>query len=208
MRKKGTWGDGVMISAATLVYGREVIVLSAETQRPIQDFGIPKSSNIQILDDADRKPSIFLGMMAFGPTRLLNKTNTSKTLNHFVSLVPVALSQSANNVPSKVTDRSSDSVFFSAISTSTASPPSQSFSTTGIDVVRYATSVLADTSESSSSEQDPVTHTNCDAEAVFNANSEDESAHTFNTKLESAVKKRKLASTSYDKYTWIKRLCV
>ena len=71
MEKKGTWGDGVMISAASLLYGREVIVISAETQQPIQGFGNSKWANPQTYNDdheGERKPNILLGMMEFGAT--------------------------------------------------------------------------------------------------------------------------------------------
>ena len=39
MVQNGIWGDGVMVSAATLMYCREVIVISGDTLQPIQDFG-------------------------------------------------------------------------------------------------------------------------------------------------------------------------
>jgi hypothetical protein len=125
MEKKGTWGDRVMTSAATLLYGREVIVLSAEIQRPVQGFGNSKLANPQTHNgdhEGDRKPNILLGMMAFGATQLQIKTNMSKTLNHFVSLEPVAShSQPTQNVSFQVMDGSSDSVMSSAVSASSAS---------------------------------------------------------------------------------------
>lgn len=98
MGQNGIWGDGVMVSAATLLYCREVIVISGDTQQPIQDFGdtsVP-SSNCQI----NNKPKIVLGIMKAD-------MSTSKTLNHYVGLVPAVTHSSTNNLPFEVADRSS-----------------------------------------------------------------------------------------------------
>jgi hypothetical protein len=101
-----------MISASTLLYGREVVMISAETQQPIQDCGNTNWAIPETYDgdhEGERKPNIFLGMMEFGATQLQSKTNMPKTLNHFVSLQPVAShGKPTQNVSFQVMDGSSD----------------------------------------------------------------------------------------------------
>lgn len=100
MGQNGIWGDGVMVSAATLLYCREVIVISGDTLEPIQDFGdtsVPvPSSNCQI----NNKPKIMLGIMKAD-------MSMSETLNHYVGLVPAVTHSSTHNLPFEVADRSS-----------------------------------------------------------------------------------------------------
>ena len=90
MEKAGVWGDGVMMSAATLTFDRDITVISATTKQPIHEFNCCHSTDANRSNvSAKKEPKIFLGFVAFG-------TKGGGTLDHYVSL-------SADNSPSSDT---------------------------------------------------------------------------------------------------------
>lgn len=86
MRQERSWGDGMIISAASQLYNRCISVACPTGV-------IIKSDNINIEAD-QRHPHMYLGLMVFGDRSkvgLLNNTVTKVNLDHYVSLIPTAL---------------------------------------------------------------------------------------------------------------------
>lgn len=96
MEKDGVWGDGVMISAATLNFGRHITVISATTKQPINDFKCNHSTDANCPNVSARKePEIFLGLVSFA-------TEGGGMLDHYVSLTADNSSSVSRSVdPSK-----------------------------------------------------------------------------------------------------------
>jgi hypothetical protein len=88
MEKAGTWGDGIILEAASLYFNRPIKVLSPDHQ-----FAAT-ATNMSI----DNKTSIseqplFLGYIEYGDTQLGRGQG-----NHYVSLVPVTFNKQRSNL--------------------------------------------------------------------------------------------------------------
>lgn len=81
MEQGGVWGDGVMMSAAALTFGRDITVISATTKQPIHEFKCSHLPDVNYSSVSAKKgPNIFLGFVSFG-------TKRGGTLDHYVSLL-------------------------------------------------------------------------------------------------------------------------
>jgi hypothetical protein len=73
MVNSGTYGDGIMLSAACHLFGRPIIVVSLDEHMEVYDSYAMSERGAEIQSE---KPAIILGHCAVG----------SKTRNHYVSL--------------------------------------------------------------------------------------------------------------------------